>query len=675
MFRLITLLFLTTSAWANDPVFTVGTESIIDIRNTGQALNLGDDSMSGMKNLGFNFTFYDQTFSQVNISMNGFFTFQSNFSVPRVRNYRSETIPATSFNYSVFPLWTDLINRSGTQNPYIQTFGNTSDTDQYFVVGWYNAKEYSNQLQNTFEAILYEGTNEIEFRYDKIQIKTHDITIGIQGNNEAVTYLRYEDNNSTTYIETDDFSLTTAEVIDESFNNLSSQCLVDSDYSELCDVYDLTFDTEEDDDFYLQGSGVSDAMLLGYDDEEDFYGFNTEEVYTGTSVFSAVTDSRDGGGTYYDDIGSISYFDYDTGDVIENEDTFDNFDILDFGDYTLDNSEEGTLAFIEIDLDVLPLPDILPEIRLTEEEFVEFAQHMDEHFDFEDEMDREEWDEQFEDFEEPIEEEIEQREELEEQYEEEILEEEEEALDESIDEISPEEVEEGNPERSERRRQLVRNNINATNRTTSNIVNSSISAGQSSQNVNSGGSSSSAVVSSSGGGVSTSNSPSISAQISAAQVQTNTVLQSIEVIPMPSMDNTPSVAMAEVQVTTMENQIQSVTSSVMTSSEADQIAEEVVASNIRAQQETSQAQQEESGEYDSQGQTNLIAFMNYVPNFNSYSAVTIPDQANWYQPTQIYADAVLRDNGNAYGELVNTSMETLYSVIQSQPVQLFIDRR
>ena len=661
---------------ATDPTFTVGTDPIIDITSTGTGLSLGDDQMSGMKNIGFDFTFYDQTFSQVNISMNGFFTFQSNFSVPRSRNYLSETLPATSFNYSVFPAWSDYIRRSsGNQSPYIKTFGQTSDTDQYFVIMWDNVSEYSNGLKSTFQAILYETTNEISFRYDELRIQNHDLTIGLQGNNEAVTYLRYEDTNSTTYIETDNFSLTTAEVVDESFSNLSSECLVDSDYSELCDVYDLTFNTEEDDDFYLQGSGVSDAMLLGYDDEEDFYGFNTEEVYTGTSVFSAVTDSRDGGGTYYDDIGSISYFDYDTGDVIENEDTFDNFDILDFGDYTLDNSEEGTLAFIEIDLDVLPLPDTLPDIRLTEDEFVEFAQHMDEHFDFEDEMDRETWDEQFEDFEEPIEEEIEQREELEEQYEEEILEEEEEALDESIDEISPEEVEEGNPERSERRRQLVRNNINATNRTTSNIVNSSISAGQSSQNVNSGGSSSSAVVSSSGGGVSTSNSPSISAQISAAQVQTNTVLQSIEVIPMPSMDNTPSVAMAEVQVTTMENQIQSVTSSVMTSSEADQIAEEVVASNIRQQQENSQAQQEESGEYDSQGQTNLIAFMNYVPNFNSYSAVTIPDQTNWYQPTQIYAEAMLRDNGNAYGELVNTSMSTLYDVIQSQPVQLFIDRR
>ena len=125
-----TFVSLIKSAMANPPTFTVGTESIINIQNSGTALNLGDDSMSGMKDIGFDFTFYDQTFNQVNISMNGFFTFQSNFSIPRNRNYLSEVIPATSFNYSVFPLWTDLINRNGTRNPYIQTFGNTSDTDQ-----------------------------------------------------------------------------------------------------------------------------------------------------------------------------------------------------------------------------------------------------------------------------------------------------------------------------------------------------------------------------------------------------------------------------------------------------------------------------------------------------------------------------------------------------------------
>ena len=250
MFKtLILLILLSSFAYASTPTFTVGTDPLIDITSTGTGLSLGDDNMSGMKNIGFDFTFYDQTFSQVNISMNGFFTFQNNFSVSRSRNYRSETLPATSFNYSVFPAWSDYIRRSsGNQSPYIQTFGQTADTDQYFVIMWDNVSEYSNGLKSTFQAILYETTNEIAFRYDELRIQNHDITIGLQGNNEAVTYLRYEDTGSTTFIETDDFSVSTA--IDESFSNLSSECLIDSDFSELCDVYDLTNDSEEEDYLY-----------------------------------------------------------------------------------------------------------------------------------------------------------------------------------------------------------------------------------------------------------------------------------------------------------------------------------------------------------------------------------------------------------------------------------------
>ena len=678
MLRLIFLLLFSISAQANTPVFTTGTDPILNIQNTGTALNLNDDAVSSMQNLGFDFNYYGNTYSQARVAMNGFVTFNSNFNVYNQRNYLSEVIPASGFDFTVFALWSDFIDKNNNNgSPYVGTYGDAGS--RYWVAGWYNVNEYRNNNLSSFEAILYETTNVIEFRYDKINVSNHDITIGLQGNNEAVTYLRYEDNNSTTFNRADDWSLTTGTIIDESFTNLSSECLIDSDFSELCQVYDLDneFENGFDDEEYLRGSGLSDAMLLGYDDEEEFYGFNDEETYTGTSVFFTGADSRDGGGTDYDGTISDSYFEFDNRDTIEYEDFNNNFDIHLDGDFTLLGSEEGTLSLIEIDIggpeNLLDLPpiDILPEIRLTEEEFVELAQHMDEHFDFEDEMDREQFEEQFEDFEEQQE----QREEIEEQYEEEMLEEEEEILDESIDEISPEEVEEDRPERSERRRQLVRNNINTTNRTTSNIVNSSISSGQTSQNVNSGGSSSSAVVSSRGGGVSVSNSPSISAQISSAQVQTNTVLQSIEVIPMPSMDNTPSTVMAEVQVTTMDNQIQSVTSSVMTSSEADQIAEEVVASNIRAQQETSQAQQEQSGEYDSQGQSNLIAYMNYVPNFSDYSQADIPDQTNWYQPTQIYADAMLRDNGEAYGNLVNSSLNTLYTIMDSQPMGIFLERR
>ena len=634
MFRLITLLFLTTSAWATDPVFTVGTESIINIQNSGTALNLGDDSMSGMKDIGFDFTFYDQTFDQVNISMNGFFTFQNNFSVSRQRNYLSETLPASSFNYSVFPMWTDLINRNGTQNPYIQTFGNTSDTDQYFVIGWYNAKEYSNQLQNTFEAILYEGTNEIQFRYDKIQVRSHNFTIGVQGNNEATTYLRYLDNNSTTYIETDDFSVTTEEVIDESFSNLSSECLVNSSFSALCDVYDLSNNSESDDFLY----GVDEDIIFGYDQDQTNYGFDDQEdqfTFTATS-------GLDDDGLWSDD-------------GYNNDSTIVIYDIEPDQEYELENDSLYIHIDSEYDLELVDaLPDLeeieiieLPEDITVVEEFDVFEERIEEDFlVFVEEVTEEElFDE------------------------EEAIEEEEEFLDESINEITPEEVEEelqGTPERRN-----VRRNVRAVNANINDVVSSIVSGSYSASNNGSNSQNSNSTVNTSNIGATNVSSPTASNQIANAQVETNNVLQSIEILPMPSMDNTPSVAMAEVQVTTMENQIQSVTSSVMTSSEADQIAEDIVSQNIQAQQQENQRSQSESGEYNVQGQANLLAYMGYSPGFNDYQNMNIPDGANWYEPKTIYANINLDDNINNYYSLVNTNLDQQSNIVATQNMEFF----
>jgi len=689
MYKLLTIIFLLGSTvYANTPTFTVGSDPLLNIQNTGTALNLADDALSPTQNLGFDFTYYGNTYSQAKVAMNGFITFNPNFNVYNQRNYLSETLPASGFDFTIFALWSDFIDKNNNNgSPYVGTYGDVGS--RYWVAGWYNVNEYRNNNLSSFEAILYETTNAIEFRYDKINVSNHDITIGLQGNNEAVTYLRYEDNNSTTFNRTDDWSISTA--IDESFTNLSSQCLIDSDFSDLCGVYDLTNtfeDTFDDEEYYMQGSGVSEAMLLGYDNEEEFYGFNDEEIYTGTLVFSTITDSRSDTGDFHDDFSGVSYIEYDSRDVIEHEDNFSIDDIPFSGDATLGDYEEGPLTFIDFDLeiDVIPL-DTLPEIRLTEEEFVEFAQHMDEHFDFEDEMDREQFEEQFEDFEEEIVEENEETEELgeteeesEEEYEEEFEEE----------EISEELAEEpgDKPERSERRNRrrnlivvnstdsIVSNSI--ANSTTSISISGSSNGGSTTNNGVSGSSSvastTTSAVSSSSGATSVSNSPSISAQISSAQVQTNNVLQSIEILPMPTMDNTPSMVIAEVQVTTMDNQIESVTSTMVTSSEAEQIAEEIVANNIRAQQESSQTQQEESGQYDSQGQSNLIAYMNYVPNFSDYTTANITDQTNWYAPTAIYASATLGDNAG-YGNMVSDSMDTLYSIMGQQPVGIFIDRR
>ena len=140
---------------------------------------------------------------------------------------------------------------------------------------------------------------------------------------------------------------------------------------------------------------------------------------------------------------------------------------------------------------------------------------------------------------------------------------------------------------------------------------------------------------------------------------------------MPSLGNMPSTVMAEVQVTTMDSQIESMTSTMMTASEADQIADQIVANNIRAQQQESQQQEQESGRYDTEGQATLLAYMNYLPGFNAYTDMSIPDQSNWYTPRTMYADVTIQDNVAAYGELVSNSVNTLGQIIEGQPNEFF----
>jgi hypothetical protein len=621
--RLIFLLLFSYSVNASDPTFTVGTDPIIDITNTGTGLSLGDDQMSGMKDIGFDFTFYDQTFDQVNISMNGFFTFQSNFSVPRSRNYLSETLPATSFNYSVFPAWSDYIRRSnGNQSPYIQTFGQTSDTDQYFVIMWDNVSEYSNGLKSTFQAILYETTNEIDFRYKNLRIQNHDLTIGIQGNNEAVTHLRYEDNNTITYVIEDAFSLSTE--IDESYSNLSTECLTNSNFSALCNVYDLGSDSEEDDilDFIdnLLGNDIEDYGYSTFDgtDDDIYLGFDTINYETGEGLATDI---------YIIDIEEdITLFELEEELEYENN-IFVEPDYVDVID-VVGNDNERPLNILE-----LPTVDLLPDIY-PEDNYIEIAEVLE-----------------LEEMPEEIIEELE--EELEEIVFEEILEEPIEELEE-IDEIDEPEERQNNV-----RRNVVSTN-NYINDLTSSIVSQSNSSSQSQNNAVSG----SSDFSQSG----------ISNQIAAEQTQTQNALQSVQTIEVnPIGNDAMGVAIVQVQTVTTDsitNEITSITSDVMTSSEADQVVASVIQSNMESLQEEIEENQNESGEYDVQGQSSLIALMNYKQGWDNYSAMSIPD-VTFYEPYEIYTNVVLSDNINAHISMTETSSIAMNKMVSSQNLDLF----
>ena len=402
----------------------------------------------------------------------------------------------------------------------------------------------------------------------------------------------------------------------------------------------------------------------------------------------------------------------------------DGMDVYDLEQETIWAEEELYLvSYDEIEYDPLPFDtseELIEDFILHETVLTEDYEDLDTYIEFESVEELDEWyEEELEQIEEErIEEELLAEEEITEEVEEALEEEifEEEVVEELFEEIEEERLAEAEEEILEEREersggitatqlsvvastiQTASNSVTGTTTRTStrgsgwgtNTSGSSGSYNSSGGSVVSstaGNTTTTAVASAaSGGGFSTSSSPSISDQIQTAQVQTNTVLslsqdmgstsgtggstQTVSnvttvITPMPIFDSTPQVVMADVQVTDMQGEIDTAVGGVMTASEADQIADQIVADNIKEQQEAGQTTQEETGEYGDQ--STLVAFMGYVAGFDAYREVQIPQQETWYEPKAIYADVTISDNIEAFYGLARTNINTMQSLINQQP--------
>jgi hypothetical protein len=135
-------------------------------------------------------------------------------------------------------------------------------------------------------------------------------------------------------------------------------------------------------------------------------------------------------------------------------------------------------------------------------------------------------------------------------------------------------------------------------------------------------------------------------------------------IPLPSVGG-GQVVMAEVQITNLQGDISSATSGVVSASEADEIASQIIANNIKNQQDEIQQQQEETGEY--ADQTTLVAYLGFVPGFDSYKTLELPKQNTWYEAKEIYSDIIMNDNINAFYGLAGNNINTMNILLQSQP--------
>ena len=276
--------------------------------------------------------------------------------------------------------------------------------------------------------------------------------------------------------------------------------------------------------------------------------------------------------------------------------------------------------------------------------------------------------------EEAVEEVFEELEEVFAELEEELIADVEEEIFEELDEIE-EEIDVTNTDASPSKSKVIALNvIKSALNTANNSTNYGGSNSQGGSSATGTGGVSSQGGNTSSGGISTSSSPSMSDQIASANAQNNQVLSmssgsnasvTMSITPMNVGDGSSQVVMADVQVQDMQGQIDTAVGGVMTQSEADQIADKIIAQNIEEQQEEMQQEQQSTGEYSDE--SSLVALIGYVPQFNAYTSYEIPDQNVWYSSQDIYGNITMNDNIEVFYDYASTNINNLQSMMQNQP--------
>ena len=150
------------------------TQGFEDISGIGSALSLGDDD-GVLLPIGFDFGFFEQRHSTVAVCSNGYLTFGT-----ALQNFSNRAFPHGSDpNGTIAPLWDDLDPSSGGQ-VYAGTFGVAPN--RAFIAQWDAVPQFGHTDANTFQAILFENSNRISFRYLNItpEAFSGDYSVGVE---------------------------------------------------------------------------------------------------------------------------------------------------------------------------------------------------------------------------------------------------------------------------------------------------------------------------------------------------------------------------------------------------------------------------------------------------------------------------------------------------------------
>lgn len=162
--------------WVPVPAHAVDGE----ITYTGTNTELiGDDVGAGPFNLGFTFNYYGTNYTQAYVNINGTVTFGSNYSA-----YSNGALASSGADNTIYAFWDDL-NTQSNRIIYYATVG--AAPNRKFVTQWTNIYFHGTTVQmGTFQAILYEGSNDIQIQYRDLlggaRALGNSATIGIKKN-------------------------------------------------------------------------------------------------------------------------------------------------------------------------------------------------------------------------------------------------------------------------------------------------------------------------------------------------------------------------------------------------------------------------------------------------------------------------------------------------------------
>lgn len=166
---------------------TTGDTQLQNLNTNPLATNvtMGDDSNVNVP-LGFNFPYFGQTFNNSWMYSNG----GVSFTGPNVPGgyccggLNLTTLNNSAYNYSIVPLWTDLIAIEGGSHFKL----GTSNSMTY---GWYGVSEFYDPTKRSSFEVKIDDTGLVDVRFTNALVGYHSVTSGLIGDTSKGEYYQY----------------------------------------------------------------------------------------------------------------------------------------------------------------------------------------------------------------------------------------------------------------------------------------------------------------------------------------------------------------------------------------------------------------------------------------------------------------------------------------------------